>query len=66
MHLLRRSAYEFGGKEAQEEDAQAQAPQDAEEDAVATQALGLTEAPLWSLFLLRFDERPRFSGPFRV
>jgi hypothetical protein len=33
--------YELCGEEAQEEDAQAQAPQDAEEDALATQAQGV-------------------------
>lgn len=34
----RRDAYEFGREEAQEEDAEAQAPQDAQEDALAAEA----------------------------
>jgi hypothetical protein len=34
----RRTVHEFGGEEAAQEDAEAQAPQDAEEDALAAQA----------------------------
>ena len=37
----RRGAYELCREEAAQEDAQAQAPQDAEEDALAAQAQGL-------------------------
>jgi hypothetical protein len=38
MRLNERSACELCGKEAPQEDAEAQAPQDAQEDAVAAQA----------------------------
>lgn len=39
------TAHELSREEAQEEDAEAQAPQNAEEDALATQAQGLTALP---------------------